>query len=554
MSRFNKPGLKATVTSPLDATGPETVNHYGASAGTRDPRAELFLMAVSFMGGDSNYYETSDARYQRLVKLTRELAVLHGKWMGDMINWVRNSAQMRTVAGVMAVEAVMARLEFAKTQDEKYRTTQGTTNRELIDAACSRADEPGEILAYYLSKYPKPIPFPIEQGLGDAVRRLYTERSFLRYGSESTKAITMKDVLRLVHPKADREKQEQDALFNYIVGKSEVADPVMLPKIAARNKLMAVPQEERREHLRTRFQFKGNVLRDAEMGWEQISAWLNGMDKEAWEAVIPNMGLMALLRNLRNFDKVEISDSFAQKHIMLKLFNPEEIRKARVLPMRFLSAYKNAPSLRWSYPLEMGLNASLANVPEIGGRNLILVDVSPSMTWEKISEKSDLTYYDAACIFGAVMAVRNPGSDLAMFGGHSKAVPVKRGESVLKVIEKFHGISYTNIPQALGEQYNGHDRVIIVTDEQSSGYGSFYGVPDAFTESMNTIRGALHSEVPLYVWNLAGYKAGINWPNTHVFGGGFSDAAFGMIKVLESGRNGRWPWELQAASQAASPA
>lgn len=542
MARFNTKDHTNKKSSAIATTGETARNHYGAQGFKRDQKSDLYLLAVSFMGGDKNYYESSDERYQRLISLTGAIAVEDPEWLTEMIRWVRNGAYMRTVAGVMAVEAVMARLAFARVQDEKYRTSQKPgVNAAMIDAACARADEPGEILAYYLSKWSKPIPNPIEKGLEMAVQRLYTQRGFLRYGGTTTKSITMQDVLRLSHAKADPEKPDQNALFSYITNPGQGAEDLNLAKIATRNRLMAVPQHQRRMLLDT--EPTNALLRQGEMGWEHISAWLGSMDKEAWEAVIPGMGVMAMLRNLRNFDQVGISDAHVRM-VTDTISNVDEVRQARALPMRFLSAYRNAPSLRWAWPLEQGLNHSLQNVPEIGGRNLILVDVSPSMTWGKISDKSQLSYYDAAAIFGAVMAVRNPHSHLVQFGGDSKIVPIAEGESVLKVIEKFHEISYTNIPAAVEKWFGSHDRVIIVTDEQSSGWGNQYA---QFMEVMRNVRSIVPAKVPVYTWNLAGFGVAhqpANVDNMHVFGGGFSDAAFGMIKFIENGAKASWPWEV----------
>ncbi len=50
--------------------------------------------------------------------------------------------------------------------------------------------------------------------------------------------------------------------------------------------------------------------------------------------------------------------------------------------------------------------------------------------------------------------------------------------------------------------------------------------------------------VPVYSWNLAGYRFG-HGPsgvgNRHTFGG-LTDAGFGMIPLLEAGRAGAWPF------------
>src|SRR5690606_7218412 len=121
------------------------------------------------------------------------------------------------------------------------------------------------------------------------------------------------------------------------------------------------------------------TLADAGMTWEALAGWLQGpMDARAWEAVIPAMGYMALLRNLRNFDEAGVGDAVAQT-VAARLADAEQVRRSRQFPFRFLAAYRAARSLRWAYPLERALGHSLANVPALPGRTLILVDRSGSM-------------------------------------------------------------------------------------------------------------------------------------------------------------------------------
>jgi hypothetical protein len=51
--------------------------------------------------------------------------------------------------------------------------------------------------------------------------------------------------------------------------------------------------------------------------------------------------------------------------------------------------------------------------------------------------------------------------------------------------------------------------------------------------------------VPLYTWNLAGYRVGhgpSGAANRHTFGG-LTDQAFRMVPLLEAGASGAWPWE-----------
>ena len=52
-----------------------------------------------------------------------------------------------------------------------------------------------ELLGYWLNAYGRNVPMPVKRGVADAVRRLYTERTALRYDGLS-RQIRMADVIR----------------------------------------------------------------------------------------------------------------------------------------------------------------------------------------------------------------------------------------------------------------------------------------------------------------------------------------------------------------------
>lgn len=299
--------------------------------------------------------------------------------------------------------------------------------------------------------------------------------------------------------------------------------------LTAHRELMAVPVAERRAVITG----PGGADRLAEAGmtWEALAGWLQGpMDAAAWEAVIPSMGAMALVRNLRNFDEAGVGDEVAAG-VAARISDPAAVAASRQFPFRYLAAYQHAPSLRWAYPLEQALGHSLGNVPALPGRTLVLVDRSGSM-WSPLSDRSQLNRADAAAVFGAALALRAADADLVEFGTSSAAVPYRRGESVLKILERFGNLGGTDTVRAVQRHYRGHDRLLIVTDEQAS--FTYYG--DA-TEGVPPT-------VPVYTWNLAGYRVGhapAGSDNRHTFGG-LSDAAFRMVPLLEAGRSADWPW------------
>ncbi|MFD0374189.1 TROVE domain-containing protein, partial [Streptomyces sp. NPDC127112] len=142
----------------------------------------------------------------------------------------------------------------------------------------------------------------------------------------------------------------------------------------------------------------------------------------------------------------------------------------------------------------------------------------------------------AAAVFGTALALRAERADLVQFGTGSKEVAYQRGESVLKVLDRFESLGGTNTAEAVRRHYRDHDRVLIVTDEQASyAYG---GDPTALVPQ----------EVPVYTWNLAGYQVGhapSGSANRHTFGG-LTDAAFRMVSLIEGGRDADWPWAAAA--------
>lgn len=548
MSRFNTPTAKPAVHSPIvSEQTPSGRTFEGAPGFARDAKSELFLLAVSNFVATDTFYEKAGARDERFERLVHQVAVEDPEWMGQFIPWLRNDANMRTASLVAAAEAVKARLDAAGTSVSTHHSEAGQ-NRKLIDAACQRADEPGELLAYWTSRHGRALPKPVKRGLADAAARLYTERALLKYDGDS-KGYRFGDVIDLVHPSPAPDKPWQGDLFEHALDRRHNRGndiPARLTTLIEREKLMATPVAQRRAVLRDH----PELLSRAGITWEALAGWLQGpMDKVAWESVIPSMGYMSLLRNLRNFDEAGVCDEVAQT-VAAKLQDPEQVARSRQLPFRFLSAYRAAPSLRWSYPLEVAIGRSLGNVPALGGRTLILVDTSTSMN-AGFSKDGTLMRWDAAALFGIALGHRCTHADVVSFsstarywgdvdGANVKPFPLSAGESVLRSLEKWRSGGWflgggTATAAALRATFRGHDRVVIVTDEQAArdGVDVSRSVPDA---------------VPMYTWNLAGYQYGhapSGGRNRHTFGG-LTDQAFAMIPLLESGRDGAFPWMLKA--------
>lgn len=540
MSRFNQRGARPAAGSPVTTTGERTTNHQGGTGYLRDSKSELFLLAVSNFVSTDTFYEQGGQRDDRYTQLIRQTAVIDPDWCTGFLRWLRSDANMRTASLVGAAEFTKARLEAGVTG----------RSRQVIDSVLQRADEPGEFLGYWTSKYGRKLPKPVKRGVADAVQRLYTERSLLKYDTDS-KGYRFGDVLNLVHPSPAADKAWQGDLFKHALDRRKKRDeeiPARLSMLLAREQLTCTPVDQRRDVLANH----SELLQRAGMTWEALAGWLQGpMDAAAWEAVIPSMGLMALARNLRNFDEAGVSDAVAAQ-ICARFADPEQVARSRMFPFRWWAAYKHAPSLRWGHALEQALSHSLANVPRLKGSTLILVDRSPSMFpgfGFSTPNQSDITLAEQAAVFGSALALRAEKPTLVEFGGDSKKIDVPKGGSVLRLIGQYGQIGGTDIPTAVKKYWFAHDRIIIVTDEQTrpgwlpSNMWGHGGMRETNIDDL------VPRNVPVYMWNMAGYKAGAmpaGIGNRHAMGG-LTDQAFRTIPLLESGRDATWPWENKAA-------
>ena len=528
MSKFNGADARAVGLSPIVSTG-AALTHEGGAGAARDSKSELFLLAVANMVGENTYYEAAEGRDTRYAELVREVAVADPEWMRDFLTWLRTGANMRSASLVGAAEATRALLA-AKLPG----------SRQLIKSVLKRADEPGEMLAYWMGRYGRSLPMAVKRGVADALGQLYTEYTLMKYDTAS-KGYRFADVIDLVHPTPVA--RWQGDLFAHALDRrhnraNEIPDSLttILRNVALRERAAGYPE----------VMLDPKALDSAGMTWEDALSLVGSkVDKaKLWEALIPSMSYMALLRNLRNFDQAGVSDTVAAG-VAAILSDPTLVADSRQFPMRFLSAYRAAPSLRWSYPLEQALGHCLSTIPELPGRTLVLVDTSASMQ-EAFSKDGTLMRWDAAVIFGVALAQRCATADVVSYssaqrywgdpaGPLTKPFDLRNGESLLRSIERWKAGGYflgqgTDTAGALRKHYNGHDRVVIITDEQAG-------------SDPRGVSGSMPSNRPLHTWNLAGYENGHapSGPNRHAFGG-LTDAAFKMVPLLERGRDSDWPW------------
>lgn len=530
MSKFNN--ASARPASGMGFITSETVpsgrTFQGAPGYKRTTKSELLLLAIANMVGEPTFYESADGRDSRFVSLVHTVALEDMDWMRDFLRWLRSDANMRTASVVAGVEAVYATNKAGR-----------PGGRDVVDSVLQRPDEPGEALAYFHGRYGRKLPKPIKRGIADAAVRMYSENSLLKYDTAS-KGYRFGDVLSLTH--AEPVTSTQSDLFRWAIERRHGRDTVLPAGLGM------LANNQRLRELVSGGDFTplmdSDYLRAVGMTWEDaLSLAGSKVNKAAlWEALIPSMGYMALLRNLRNFDEAGVSDAVAAT-VAARLADSVQVAKSRQFPMRFLSAYRAAPNLRWSHPLDQALSHSLANIPELSGKTLILIDTSGSMD-DRFSKDGTLNRADAATIFGLALAQRCASAEVVSFSNRTMVFPTVKGESLLRSLDRWKTGRFfqgggTDTAVSIRTHYKSDvTRVVVLTDEQASWSGrGWYG------GSNLKVTDALPKTTPLYTWNLAGYEHGHapDEPNRITFGG-LTDAAFRMIPLLESGHSGAYPW------------
>lgn len=245
-----------------------------------------------------------------------------------------------------------------------------------------------------------------------------------------------------------------------------------------------------------------------------------GADKRAeWERLLSEgkLGALALVRNLRNMEQVGVEPALVREAL-------SKTRASDVWPWQALAAAREAPA--YTHDLDALMIRSAGAMPRIPGKTGILVDVSGSMD-DRLSAKGTMKRMDAAA--GLAVVLRE-ACETAVIGSFSNLLvrlddPLPRGATLANAIvgsQPHSGTQLVFAVESMVATTPDLDRLIVVTDEQANGYGSFAG-----TLSMPKS----------YVINLASYQRGVAWngPVTRI--NGWSGAVVRWIALEEAGKS-----------------
>lgn len=498
MTRFNSPTKGRT----------KTTNRAGGVAYKLDPKLELYSTVVTTSLVD-NYYENGGERLERIIELIKRN---DPEFVGKLAVYAREQMYLRSIPLVLATTLA---------QTHKGDNLVG----KVVERIVNRVDEITELLSYYATangrtsvKKLGKLSKQVQKGLQRAFNK-FSEYQFAKYNRDG--AVKLRDALFLVHPKAKDEKQQ--VIFDAIA-KDELKTPETWEVESTR-----VGQQE--------FDSEEDKL-DAQ--------------KEMWEKMIPKMGYMALLRNLRNFLEKDISPE-AMQTVCMRLADPMEVVNSKQFPFRFLSAYREVESTA-SFKstgildaLEKAMTASAVNIPwvDIKSNIAIFTDMSGSMD-DKVSPKSTIHRYEIGNVLAMLLRSKMENVITGIFGESYKTVTLPK-ENILANTSKV-----AKMRGEVGHSTNGHlavryleknnlkaDKVMLFTDCQlwnDSDMRFHYSGHDSLNEAWSDYK-KINPDAKLYIFDLAGYG---DTPvsvlrDDVIFVAGWSDRIFHILDALENG-------------------
>lgn len=322
------------------------------------------------------------------------------------------------------------------------------------------------------------------KSLGTALKRLVQNWLASRTEEQLFKAVvgsdpSLADVIKLSHPKGKNLARRN--FYGYLIGKE----------------LTAAQKRTLPDVVRAYEAFKADPVGEVPEVPFLLLTNLK-LSKDQYRQVADSMSWAALRQNLNALAKHGIweGNKTGKTRTAAKLSDANEVRKAKAMPFQLFSSYRatqsnpNVPA-EITNALQDAMDASLANVPEVGGRTIVAVDNSGSMqspaTGQRGTATSSITCLDAAAVLGSALLRRNPNDvELVAFNTVVVAHKFNGRDSVLTNAAKLGqlpggGTDCSCVLRDLNaRKVTGVDAVIYVSDNESwvdsknQGSGGYY--------------------------------------------------------------------------------
>jgi len=241
-----------------------------------------------------------------------------------------------------------------------------------------------------------------------------------------------------------------------------------------------------RDALRTQEAEIIDLVRNYKLPWEAVpTEWLGS--QAVWEALLPDLPLTALLRNL---GRMTANGAIAKKSenalmVAQRLTDADALQKARIHPVAILAAlttYGNGKGARGSLSwepvnriekaLDEAFYLSFRNVTPTGKRMLLALDVSGSMSLGAIAGVPGLTPRIGSAAMALITAATEPQHTIVAFSHEMVRLNISPKESLKTAIKAVSELPFGGTDCALPMQWaleNGveADAFVIYTDNET---------------------------------------------------------------------------------------
>lgn len=413
--------------------------------------------------------------------------------------------------------------------------------REYAPRIILRADELAGAYAAYRFLFGKPIPSALLKGIKAAFAN-FDEYQLVKYNQPGNNP-SMKDVLLQMpdrKPGNPVSRGVAEYLINgSLVDKNGINHSETAPFIAQHLAFLKRANEVGK--------FTPEIARlakDAKVTWEVLISMF-GNNRDTWNAVIPNMGYMAMLRNLRNIlqSGADISE------VLSDLTNEAAVLKSKQYPFRFFSALRELNGVsgvdtqnlkKVKDAVAQALDISVKNVGSVPGDTMVIVDCSGSMG-TKVSSMGSVSMKEAAACLAAILFKACNSAYIYAFASEAKLLDIRQNTSAVDIVDRVlstyvGGATYAY--KALEDASNRGikvSRIILLSDMQCYHDGS-QNLQHFLSEYKKRVNGGVwfHS-VNMNAHDASAQVAPVNKINLL---SGFSDKILATLLETESGTSG----------------
>lgn len=280
-----------------------------------------------------------------------------------------------------------------------------------------------------------------------------------------------RDLLRLSHPRAA--SAQQSSLFDWICRPD--AEISFVPRIVEgfRRAQGATPKECAR------------LVADYGLPWEALpDAALD--EPSVWEALLPGMGLTALIRQLGRLTRLGVVAPMSESSRLVseRVCDMEALRRARVHPLTILSAlatYASGHGMRGSQTwqpvpavvgaLDQAFYRAFGVIEPAHKRTLVALDVSGSMAMGTVAG-SPLAPFQAEAAMAMTVVRTEPTYHTMAFSGGFVPLPLTPNQRLDDVLRTMNGMPFDRTDCAVPIMWAARSKVpvdtfVIYTDNET---------------------------------------------------------------------------------------